>query len=185
MIVLEQVGGLGQSRFRPGIRGDRGVVIDHHDLEGRRPESREIPLNDRPSVDGLAVGGLPASTGKSALDPDGEEAEHDEDQQPADQHPTEVGCRPSAEPCERTGLGLWGLPVIARSGLIGGSRRTRGRFSAGERVWVEIETWGRCHGGLLWSPSIGESSPDTRVGILTIARYPGGYHFWDSDLRAG
>ena len=146
MIAFEQVGGLGHDRLRPGIRGDRGVVIHHHDLKGRRPKSGEVPFDDRPSLDGLAVGCLPASTGKSALDPDGEKAEHDQDQQPADQHPPKVGGRPSAEPRKGTGMGLRGLPTMVHLRPARGSGRTGRRCSAGWTVSVEIDTWGRCHG---------------------------------------
>ena len=166
MIAFEQVSGLGQNRLRLGIRSDRGAVIHHHDLEGCGPKSREVPLDDRPSLDGLAVGCLPASTGKSTLDPDGEEAEHDEDQQPSNKHPTEVSCRPCAEPCERAGMGFEGLSVTDRSGRVGRGRWTHRRLNAGRRVCVEIDAWGRCHRGL---PLIARGLAETS------SRYPCGY----------
>ena len=100
---------------------------------------------------------------RRALDPDGEEAEDDEDHQPGDQYLTEVSGRPRTEPRKWTGMGLWGLSIVTASAVDGGGRRSGRKFGARQEDCTEIAT--RAHGGFLWLD----------VAARQSSRYPGGY----------
>jgi hypothetical protein len=68
------------------------------DLERRRAQTGEVALDDVARFDGLARRVLPAGAGQRMFHADCEDAEGADDHQPQEQHGSEVGRRPTAEP---------------------------------------------------------------------------------------
>ena len=138
-IAPEHLGRLRHGGLGLRIRCDRTVVVDDHHLQSGGTEAGEVLFDDGPGGDGLAVRRLPPGPGQGVLDVDGEDPEHQEHQQPGDQHPTEVGGGPPAEPGERTGVPCGDLAVAsidaasdrARPVVDLGFPRRMGRFQFG------------------------------------------------------
>ncbi len=122
-----------------GVRGDRAVVVDDDHLEAGGTEAGEVLLDDGPGGDGLAVRGLPTGAGQCVLDVDGEDPEDDEDQEPRDEHPAEVGGGPGAE----AGEGSRVVVAVLAGGQIGAGRPGR------RQGCVRSDFRGDGHGGVL------------------------------------